>query len=120
MAEKPEALLDYSDWMGIPIQGYPVTLDRFKSLLLEQAKKMDMVSKERVSSIVRGGRWRQYTLSSFLGATQGCLGAFMDVSLYVHGMLPLLSYGIKDSVIIKLLNLVFGLVIRDIFFAFDF
>ena len=38
IAEKPEEFLEYSDWMGIPIQGYPVTLDRFKSLLLDQAK----------------------------------------------------------------------------------
>ena len=38
MNEKPEEFLDYSDWMGIPIQGYPVTLDRFKSLLSDQAK----------------------------------------------------------------------------------
>lgn len=40
MAEKPEEFLEYSDWMGIPLQGYPVTLDRFKSLLLEQARKL--------------------------------------------------------------------------------
>ena len=40
MTEKPEEFLEYSDWMGIPIQGYPVTLDRFKSLLLEQANKL--------------------------------------------------------------------------------
>jgi len=40
MAEKPEDFLEYCDWMGIPMQGYPVTLDRFKSLLLEQAKKL--------------------------------------------------------------------------------
>lgn len=38
MAEKPEAFLEYCDWMGIPIQGYPVSLDRFKSLLLDQVK----------------------------------------------------------------------------------
>jgi hypothetical protein len=38
MAEKPEEFLEYSDWMGIPIQGYAVTLDRFKSLLSEQAR----------------------------------------------------------------------------------
>ena len=38
MAEQPEEFLEYSDWMGIPIQGYPVTLDRFKLLLMEQAK----------------------------------------------------------------------------------
>jgi hypothetical protein len=36
MAEHAEEFLEYSDWMGIPIQGYPVTLDRFKSLMWEQ------------------------------------------------------------------------------------
>jgi len=28
-----------------------------------------------------------------------------------HGMLPLLSYTIKDSILVKLLNLVFGIII---------
>ena len=37
MAESPEEFLEYSDWMGIPIQAYPITLDRLKSLLVEQA-----------------------------------------------------------------------------------
>ena len=37
MAEHPEELLEYSDWMGIPIQPYPITLDRLKDLLSEQA-----------------------------------------------------------------------------------
>jgi len=37
MSEHPEEFLEYSDWMGIPIQGYRVPLDRFKSLLSEQA-----------------------------------------------------------------------------------
>jgi hypothetical protein len=41
MAEKPEEVLEYSDWMGIPLQPYPVTLDRFKALLLEQVRKLD-------------------------------------------------------------------------------
>ena len=40
MAEHPEDYLEYSDWMGIPIIPYPVTLDRFKMLLTEQAEKL--------------------------------------------------------------------------------
>jgi len=40
MAEQPEEFLEYCDWMGIPMQAYPVTLDRFKSLLAEQAVKL--------------------------------------------------------------------------------
>ncbi len=39
MAEKPEEFIEYSDWMGIPIQPYPISLDRFKSLLLEAARQ---------------------------------------------------------------------------------
>jgi hypothetical protein len=38
IAEHAEEFLEYSDWMGIPIQGYSVTLDRFKSLLCEQVR----------------------------------------------------------------------------------
>jgi hypothetical protein len=40
MAERPEDFLEYSDWMGIPIQAYPITLDRLKSLLVEQANRL--------------------------------------------------------------------------------
>ena len=48
---------------------------------------IDMASRGRMPDIIEGGRWRQYTLASFLGSTPGCLGAFMNVSLYVHGMI---------------------------------
>jgi hypothetical protein len=40
MEENPEAFLDYCDWMGIPMQPAPVSLDRFKSLLVEAAEKL--------------------------------------------------------------------------------
>ncbi len=48
---------------------------------------VDMASKGRISNIMEGKRGRQYMLASFLGSTPGCLGAFMNVSLYVHGMI---------------------------------
>jgi hypothetical protein len=34
-----------------------------------------------------------------------------------HGMLPLLSYSIKDSVLIKIFNLVFGLAVGGTLYA---
>jgi hypothetical protein len=40
MAEQPEAFLEYADWMGIPLIPYPIAMDRFKSLLAEQAEKL--------------------------------------------------------------------------------
>ena len=47
----------------------------------------NVVTAGRLSSVLKGSRWRQYAVSSFFGATPGCLGAFMDVSFYVHGLL---------------------------------
>ncbi len=38
---------------------------------------------------LRGSRWQQYLLASFLGATPGCLGAFAVVSLYAHRVVSL-------------------------------
>jgi hypothetical protein len=35
-----------------------------------------------------------------------------------HGMLPLLSYSLKDSIMIKTLNLGFGLAVGGLLFAF--
>ncbi len=40
MAEQPEDFLEYADWMGITLTPYPVTLDRFKALLTDQARKL--------------------------------------------------------------------------------
>lgn len=48
---------------------------------------IDTASKRQISGIMKGGRWRQYTIASFIGSTPGCLGAFLNVSLYVRGMI---------------------------------
>jgi hypothetical protein len=34
----PEKLLEFSDWMGIPLEPYPVTLDRLANLLFNEVK----------------------------------------------------------------------------------
>ena len=38
--EQPEELLEYSDWMGIPIQGHAIGLDRLKSLLVDALTRL--------------------------------------------------------------------------------
>jgi hypothetical protein len=38
MQNKPEEILEFSDWMGIPITPCPVTLDRFMRLLSNEVK----------------------------------------------------------------------------------
>ncbi|MCX6144937.1 MAG: arsenic efflux protein [Ignavibacteriales bacterium] len=35
----------------------------------------------------RGKQWRQYVVASVVGTMPGCVGAFTNVSLYVHGMI---------------------------------
>lgn len=50
---------------------------------------MELRTQRKMSSWMTRGPWRQYTLSSFLGATPGCVGAFASVSFYVHGFLSL-------------------------------
>jgi hypothetical protein len=35
----------------------------------------------------RGKQWRQYVIASLVGVIPGCVGAFTNVSLYIHGMI---------------------------------
>ncbi|MDQ7785007.1 MAG: putative manganese transporter [Desulfomonilaceae bacterium] len=48
---------------------------------------VDHAGRQRITAAIQGGCLRQYTLASFLGSTPGCLGAFMNVSLYLHGII---------------------------------
>jgi len=36
--DNPEKILEFSDWMGIPIESYRVSVDRFKGLLIAEVK----------------------------------------------------------------------------------
>jgi hypothetical protein len=39
MRDNPEEILEFSDWMGIPIEPYPATLDRLMGLLSDEVKR---------------------------------------------------------------------------------
>jgi len=65
-----------------------ITLFVFVMMLL--VDYINVLTKGDMEKALKGGRVRQYTIASFLGATPGCLGAFANVSFYVHG---LLSFG---------------------------
>ena len=65
-----------------------ITVFVFAMLML--VDYFNVLSRGRMTSAIKGGRFRQYVVASFLGATPGCLGAFMNVSFYVHG---LMSFG---------------------------
>ena len=38
---KPEEILDMSDWMGLPLQGIHVSLNRFQELIYQAAGELD-------------------------------------------------------------------------------
>jgi len=65
-----------------------ITVFVFSMMLL--VDYVSVLTRGKMESIVRGGRFRQYVGASFLGVTPGCLGAFLSVSLYMRG---LLSFG---------------------------
>jgi hypothetical protein len=70
-----------------PIFKHALVISMFVFTMMLLVDFIDTISKQKLSEMIQGGSWRQYMLSSFLGSTPGCLGAFMNVSLYVHGMI---------------------------------
>lgn len=48
---------------------------------------IEVLTQGKMSKIIKGDCWRQYIMASALALTPGCLGAFMNVSFYVHGLL---------------------------------
>ncbi|MDD4995769.1 MAG: putative manganese transporter [Patescibacteria group bacterium] len=69
-------------------QGLIVTV--FVFIMMMFIDYLSVLTKGRMNSLIKGGFFRQYLIAAFLGATPGCLGAFMCVSFYVHG---LISFG---------------------------
>jgi len=64
-----------------------VTITIFVFSMMVFVDWLNVRSRGGMTTTLRGRKWREYVLSSSLGATPGCLGAFMNVSLYVHGLI---------------------------------
>ena len=74
----------------VPILNKTIMITIFVFVMLLLVDYINVMTKGRMKKAVKGSKTRQYTTASFLGSTPGCLGAFMNVSFYVHG---LLSFG---------------------------
>ena len=70
------------------IHAVMITLFVFVMMLL--VDYLNVLTQGRLSILIRGNRWRQYSVASLLGSLPGCLGSFLNVSFYVHG---LISFG---------------------------
>ncbi len=62
-----------------------ITIFVFVMMLL--VDYLNVATNGKMRTIVRGNRLRQYSIASLLGATPGCLGSFLNVSFYIHGVL---------------------------------
>ena len=59
----------------------------FVFVMMTMVDYINVLTAGKMNMIIRGGLFRQYITTAFLGATPGCLGAFMNVSFYVHGLI---------------------------------
>jgi len=73
-----------------PILSNAVMISIFVFTMMLIIDYFNVFTKGKMQEAVKGGILRQYLVASFLGSTPGCLGAFMNVSFYVHG---LISFG---------------------------
>ena len=48
---------------------------------------INILTQGKIRNILLKSKGKQYIISSLLGSTPGCLGAFMSVSMYVHGII---------------------------------
>lgn len=74
----------------MPIFSHAIMISIFVFTMMLLVDYFNVLTKGKMQKTVKGGRFRQYFVASFLGSTPGCLGAFMNVSFYVHG---LISFG---------------------------
>ncbi|MFW6120916.1 MAG: putative manganese transporter [Petrotogales bacterium] len=70
-----------------PIVSHSVMITVFVFVMMLLIDYVNVLTKGKMEKAVKGGRGRQYVTASFLGSTPGCLGAFMNVTFYVHGLL---------------------------------
>ncbi len=66
------------------ILGKTLTITWFVTVMMVLVEYANVLSVDRLRSALCGSRWNQYILAAALGATPGCLGAFLVVALFVH------------------------------------
>lgn len=69
---------------------HALVITTFVFVMMLLVDYLNVATNGKMRTIVRGNRLRQYTIASLLGASPGCLGSFLNVSFYIHG---LLSFG---------------------------
>jgi len=66
------------------IVGKTLTITWFVTVMMVLVEYANVLSVDRLRSALSGSRWSQYVVAAALGATPGCLGAFVVVALFIH------------------------------------
>ncbi len=56
----------------------------FVSVMMLTVEYVNVWTRGSLTRVLRGSRWKQYVLAALLGATPGCLGAFVLVTLHIQ------------------------------------
>jgi hypothetical protein len=72
--------------IAFDVAKHAVIVTFFVFVMMMIVDYFNVMTRGRLSTIAQGGQWRQYIAASTLGVIPGCLGAFLNVSFYVHGL----------------------------------
>ncbi len=50
---------------------------------------LDVYFRGHIKNYIEASRFRQYVVASFLGVTPGCAGAYLNVTMYMHGFMSM-------------------------------
>jgi len=67
-----------------PILGKTLTITWFVAVMMILVEYVNVLSVDRLRTVLCGSRWTQYLVAALLGAVPGCLGAFVVVALFIH------------------------------------
>jgi hypothetical protein len=75
--------------IAVEILRKALTISVFVAVMMVVVEYFNVWTKGSVARALEGSRWRQYVLAAVLGATPGCLGAFVLVTLHVQRRISL-------------------------------
>ncbi|MBK7927616.1 MAG: arsenic efflux protein [Bryobacterales bacterium] len=76
-------------WITLDLVETSLLITAFVAVMMLLIEYLNVLTGGAWRQRLSGHRWGQYLLAALLGATPGCLGAFVVVAMYSHGALTL-------------------------------
>lgn len=67
-----------------PVISRTIVITGFVAVMMILVEYVNVSTRGRWRQALSGSRWRQYVVAALLGATPGCLGAFVVATLFMH------------------------------------